>query len=221
MQDRYQQEVIKPGDKASRLAREICFASHTNCAAVRVVPHQPDNFRGPVGFVFQDHILDLIKDGDMLIETENDGAGGKPQFFTLVGTSECFKGLGWEIITMCADDFARSGRFPAIMINNVDVKRITDKNFPLVEAMFTGYGEALAESNLVNITGEIAVMKHSITAFCETDPETQLILTWAVLASASHTTTSFWMARVSCLKWTSLVYGNPATAAMVAHSLPT
>ena len=114
----------------------------------------------------------------MLEEAENDGAGGKPQFFTLIGDSEVFRGLGWEIITMTADDFARSGRFPAIIVNELNTKRISEANFPLFQATMEGYGEALREAGLVNITGETAVMKHSITAFCDTDSEEQFVLTW-------------------------------------------
>lgn len=174
----YQKEVIGPGDRASRLAQAICFASHANNGAVTIVPHQPDNFRGPVGFTWKPHILDMMRDGSMLIEVENDGAGGKPQFFTLDGTPLAMSQLGWEIITMTADDFARSGRFPAVMLNDFNVKRITDANYPLVEAVFNGFGEALAQARLVNITGEIAVMKHSITAFCDTNSDDQLVCTW-------------------------------------------
>jgi len=176
--DQYKQEVIDPGDRASQFAKEICFQSHDNCPAVRVVPHQPGNFRGPVGFVWRHHILQQMLNGNMNGEVENDGAGGKPQFFTLMSTPEVFAGLGWEIITMTADDFARSGRFPAIMANDLNVQRITDDNFELIEALLTGYGDALTKAGLVNITGEIAVMKHSITAFCETGLDVQLICTW-------------------------------------------
>jgi len=44
--------------------------------------------------------------------------------------------------------------------------------------MFRGYGDALRQSNLVNITGEIAIMKHSITAFCDIQSDEQLLVTW-------------------------------------------
>lgn len=183
----YQKEVIQPGDRASKLAKEICFQSHGNCPAVIIIPHQPGNFRGAVGFVWKKHILkqmmDYVEvDGEikwsMLEEVENDGAGGKPQFFSLVGVPEVFWNLGWEIITMVADDFARSGRFPAIMCNDINAKRITEKNFHLFQTMMGGYGQALKESGLVNITGEVAIMKHSITGFCDAGDDGQLILTW-------------------------------------------
>ncbi len=193
-------EVIQPGDRASMLGRNICYNSHDNNPAVLVVPHQPNNFRGAVGFLWQPHILEQMLEAKidpqtkkilkwtMLEQVENDGAGGKPQFFSLVGTPAVFHGLGWEIITMCADDFARSGRFPAVFLNAMDVKQITEKNFPSVNALFDGFGEALAQAHLVNITGEVAVMKHSITAFCDIDSPAQLVLTWggACIGLAHH-----------------------------------
>lgn len=174
----YRKEIVDLGDRASALAKEVCFQSHDNCPAVRVIPHQPHNFRGPVGFAWKDHILKKMLEQTMLQEVENDGAGGKPQFFTLVGTPEVFYNLGQEIIAMTADDFARSGRFPAVIDNEINIKRITDQNFHLFEAMMEGYGAALAEARLVNITGETAVMKHSVAAFCDTGADDQLVLTW-------------------------------------------
>ena len=183
MTDLYKKEIIDPGDRASRLAKEVGFASHNNCPAVVVVPHQPGNFRGPIGYTWKQHILEQMMHNNlpawtMLEEIENDGAGGKPQFFTLVSTPEVFKGLGWEIITMTADDFARSGRFPAVMVNDLNVKSITAQNFPLFQSCMEGYGEAIKQAALVNLTGEIAVMKHSVTAFCDEKSDDQLILIW-------------------------------------------
>lgn len=185
----YNEEVVKPGDRASRLAKEICYRSHRNNPAITVLAHQPNNFRGPVGFAWKKHILKQMMEyvvnaeGEIVYwtmceEVENDGAGGKPQFFTLVGTREAFYRLAWEIIVMTADDFVRTGRFPVVIDNEVQAKYITDENFPLFEAMMQGYGAALRESALVNITGEVAIMKHSITAFCDQKSDDQLILTW-------------------------------------------
>lgn len=188
MGDLYRKEVTDPGDRASQLAKDICFQSHNNCRAVSVLSHQPGNFRGPVGFLWKRHILEMMMqakvrkgkviDWTMAEEVENDGAGGKPQFYTLVADLSIFSGLGWEIIAMTADDFARTGRLPCVIDNEIQAKKITDKNFLLFAAMMRGYGEALKQSNLVNITGEFAVMKHSITAFCDTGKDDQLILTW-------------------------------------------
>ncbi|MDD5626576.1 MAG: AIR synthase-related protein [Patescibacteria group bacterium] len=190
MPDKYRTEIIDPGDQASHLAHEVCVQSYSNCPAVIIIPHQPGNFRGPVGFLWKPHILEAMARNrvdpqsealthwEMLQEVENDGAGGKPQFFTLLGIPEFFQRLGFEIITMTADDFARSGRFPAVMVNEINAKRITAENFPLFKATMEGYGEALKQSGLVNITGEIAIMKHSITAFCDTRSSAEFILTW-------------------------------------------
>lgn len=180
MTDKYKQEVIDPGDEASRIAKEICFQSHKNCQAIDIIPHQPGNFRGPVSFAWQREILDEFVKDTMFESFENDGAGGKPQFFTFMGTEKIFKNLGWEIIVMCADDFARTGRFPCIMINDINIKYINQHNLALYKAMMQGYGKALKEANLVNITGELAIMKHCITAFCEDQNlANQLILTWS------------------------------------------
>jgi len=191
--DAYKEKVINPGDLGSKLAHKICAESYDNNPAVMVVPHLPGNFRGPTGFLWRGHILSdmmkytihregenrgKVKDWTVLEEIENDGAGGKPQFFTLLGEKEAFRGLGWEIITMTADDFARSGRFPAVIVNQMDTKEITDRNFPLFQAVMEGYGEALKSARLVNLTGELAIMKHSITAFCDDGSDEQFILTW-------------------------------------------
>jgi phosphoribosylformylglycinamidine cyclo-ligase len=189
-QDFYKAEIIDPGDQASQLAHEICVKSYGNSPAVIIVPHQPGNFRGPVGFVWQRELLremthystepktGEIYDWSLIEAVENDGAGGKPQFLTLLGDLQAFRGLGWEIITMTADDFARSGRFPVVIANQMDAKKITERNFPLYQAVMEGYGAALRQSGLVNITGETAIMKHSITAFCDDGGDDQLILTW-------------------------------------------
>ena len=79
---------------------------------------------------------------------------------------------------MNADECAPSGRFPAVMVNNLDGKQVTEKNFYLVRALLEGYGEAIKQAGLVNITGEFAVMKYSITAFCDDGSDKQLVLTW-------------------------------------------
>jgi phosphoribosylaminoimidazole (AIR) synthetase len=175
---RYKEEIIKPGDKASKLAHEICVGSYNNCPAIIIIPREPGNFRGGVDFNWNKEVLRLMIEDKIRQTIQNDGAGGKPQFFTLLGTRNCFFGLGWEIIAMSADDVARKGGKAVVMSNDLNVRKITAKNYPLVEALFYGYGQALKESDQVNITGEIAVMKHSITAFCENNDEEQLVLTW-------------------------------------------
>lgn len=189
MVDQYKSEVIEPGDRASRLAKDICFASHKNCSAITVVPHQPGNFRGPIGWVWQKHILTQLADYDvdadgsvirwtMMEEKENDGAGGKLQFHALLGDAPTFYFAGWEILAMTADDFARSGRFPVVYANDLNVKKLTDENFYLYEALMRGYGDTLRLIGGVNVTGEVAIMKNSITAFCDDGSDAMLIANW-------------------------------------------
>ena len=175
----YKDEIITPGDRLSRFAHEICVGSYRNCPAVRIIPRQPGNFRGQVDFNWERNVLQTMLDDDSMTQTaQNDGAGGKPQFFTLVGTDEVFYNLGWEILEMCLEDVVRGGGYPAVMLNEANFKRITEGNYHLAEAMFRGYGEALAQAHVVNLTGEVAIMKFSITAFCDTGDDDQLVLTW-------------------------------------------
>ncbi len=185
----YKKEVVDPGDRASKLAHQVNIESYGNCPALTVVPLQPGNFRGAVGRIWNPDILRMMAetqyDGEgnvsnwRMVETDqNDGAGGKGQFLTLSNKLSAWRNFGWEIITMTADDLARTGCFPAVMINEINVKNINKKNFPIVRAIFQGYGKALNQAGLVNITGETAVMKHSITAFCDIDSPEQLCVAW-------------------------------------------
>ncbi len=178
-EDKYQEMIIAPGDRASMLAKDVCVASYNNNPAVKIIPRQPENFRGPVDFTWNKKVLQEMCYGHLCMTAQNDGAGGKPQFFTIIGTSEVFFKLGWEILVMVIDDVARGGAFPVVFWNDVNAKKVTDKNFHLIEAMFSGFSEALRESNQVNITGEFAIMNHSITAFCDSGSDEQLILNWA------------------------------------------
>lgn len=178
MPDLYKDEVIDPGDRASKLAHRICVESYSNCPAVEIVEPRRGGFRAVPRIRFGKHIAAMMGAGKMDLLVQNDGAGGKPQFFSLVGTPEVMRGLGWEIIAMCADDIARVGALPVAMSNEVQVKAITEASLPQFEAMMRGYGEALRDSHLANITGETAVMKHQITAFCDDGFPSQLILIW-------------------------------------------
>ncbi len=175
----YQREVIDPGDEVSRLGHQVCVDSYGNNPAVIVYPGGGDSFRGAVDFRWNDQVLQGMIAGRIRQTIQNDGAGGKPQFATLVSTPEVFSGLPWEVITMNADDVAAGGGFPVVMVSNIDVKGVTEKNFALCGALMDGYGVALRVSRLVNLTGETAIMRHSITAFCDTGSEEQLVLTWS------------------------------------------
>ena len=179
MSNKYNEEVVSPGDKVSKRARDTCVKSYNNNAAIEVIPRQPGNFRGAVDIAWSRHILEMMLSGKMTWNIQNDGAGGKPQFFTMIGTKEVFSRLGWEIIVMVIDDIARSGGFPVVFSNDVNAKSVTNENVHLVDAMFDGMDGILRQSNQVNTTGEFAIMKHSVTAFCDTNSKDQLILNWA------------------------------------------
>lgn len=183
--NQYKEEVVDPGDEVSKLAHQVNVASYRNNGAIHVVPDTPGNFRGQVGFVWQPHILEMMSQYDpatgewVMKEVPHcDGAGGKPQFFTLVGTEEVMDGLGWEVIVMNADDLARWGGLPVVMSNEISFKRLTKQNLRLARAAVRGYGRALVAAQLVSMTGETAVMKHSITAFCDIKSDAQLVMTW-------------------------------------------
>ncbi|MCK4592683.1 hypothetical protein KAT63_04600 [Candidatus Parcubacteria bacterium] len=190
MNDLYKKNVIDPGDEVSKMASLVCKRSFKNSKAITIVSLQPENFRGGVGYLFKPEIIKKMAECEIdpisgeitswtIIEVvQNDGAGGKPQFFTLVEDPEVFRGLGWEIIAMTADDLARLGILAIIIDNEIGVKAITKENMPAMQALFEGYELALKKSNIVNITGETAVMKHSITAFCDANSSEQLVLTW-------------------------------------------
>jgi phosphoribosylaminoimidazole (AIR) synthetase len=185
----YDKEIVEPGDRFSKVAREICVDSFNNCSALNVI-RGGDGMRTMDGFVWNKPILEAMLRGEIYEVSQSDGAGGKPQFFTLNNTPGAFRELIWEVITMNADDLACRGGFPALMLSsNIDVKGITDENWHLCKALLKGMGPALSKSKLVMMTGETAIMKHSITAFCDTGSKEQLILTWGAtshgLASTS------------------------------------
>ncbi len=181
MSDKYREEIIAPGDEVSKLARDVCVNSYGNNQAVKILPRQPGNFRGAVDIAWRRHILEMMLAGKMTWNVQNDGAGGKPQFFTLMSnrSGNTFYRLGWEIIVMVIDDIARTGGFPVVFSNDVNVKKVTSDNIHLVQAMFRGFQSVLEQTAQVNITGEFAIMPHSITAFCDEDSDKQLILNWA------------------------------------------
>ncbi len=176
--DDYHTQIVAPGDRFSELARKICVGSFKNSTAI-TIERGGGGMRAMDGFTWNRLVLEAMLRGEIYEVAQSDGAGGKPQFFTLANTPEAFRGIGWEVITMNADDLACRGGLPVLMLSsNIDMKGITNENWPLCEALITGFSDALGSSNLVLMTGETAVMKHSITAFCDTGDPSQLILTW-------------------------------------------
>lgn len=178
MDNSYHTQIVAPGDRFSELARAVCVGSFNNSPAL-TIERGGKGMRAMDGFVWNRPVLEAMLRGEIYEVAQSDGAGGKPQFFTLANTPEAFRGIGWEVIAMNADDLACRGGLPVLMLSsNIDVKGITDENWPLCEALLTGFGDALQTSNLVLLTGETAVMRHSITAFCDTGNPSQLIMTW-------------------------------------------
>lgn len=178
MDSSYHNQIVAPGDRFSKLAREVCVGSFNNSIAL-TIERGGEGMRAMDGFAWNRPVLEAMIRGEIYEVAQSDGAGGKPQFFTLANTPEAFRGLGWEVITMNADDAACRGGLPVLMLSsNIDVKGITGENWSLCKALITGFGDALNASNLVLMTGETAVMKHSITAFCDEGDPNQLILTW-------------------------------------------
>jgi phosphoribosylformylglycinamidine cyclo-ligase len=174
----YNTQIVAPGNRFSELARQICVASFTNSPAL-TIQRGGSGMRAMDGFVWNEATLRSMLDKQVYEVAQSDGSGGKSQFFTLCNTPEAFRGLGWEVITMNADDAACRGGLATMMLSsNIDVKQITDGNWHLCEALLQGFGDALKQSNLVLMTGETAVMPHCITAFCDTGSEDQLIMTW-------------------------------------------
>lgn len=164
VKDRYIEEVVSPGDKASKLARKICVDSFLNSAVVEVIQgDRRGEFRGADDFRWRGYILAGMLHGDYAMTVQNDGAGGKTNFTALKGNRTAYKQAGWEIIAMNADDIVRDGGLPVIMTNELNAKRITAKNFHLFVAFMNGYARALRLTRMINFTGETAVMKYSIT----------------------------------------------------------
>lgn len=174
----YHNQIVAPGDKFSKLARKVCIASFNNSPAL-TIQRGGAGMRAMDGFAWNETTLQAMLKRQVYEVAQSDGAGGKPQFFTLCNTPEAFQGLGWEVITMNADDAAcRGGLATMILSSNIDVKQITNENWHLCEALLEGFDEALKKANLVLMTGETAIMPHCITAFCDTGRADQLIMTW-------------------------------------------
>jgi phosphoribosylformylglycinamidine cyclo-ligase len=178
-QSDYFKEVISPGDSVSALAKKICQESLQNTQALVAMERARGSFRGAVKINWAKHILRQMLKDKMYMLPQNDGAGHKPGCFTLLSDPKHFFFLGWEIIEMCFEDIVRDGGLPVAMLaNQIDFKRITKENFPLIKALLDGYSLALKKLNASNITGETAAMKMAITTFCDSGNPSELILTW-------------------------------------------
>jgi phosphoribosylaminoimidazole (AIR) synthetase len=83
-------------------------------------------------------------------------------------------------------DILRRGGLPVIMTNFMDVKAITRENMPLLEAFWDGYAEVLREGRLINVTGETAVVRYSVTAVCDDGRPDQLLMNLAGNCTGFH-----------------------------------
>jgi len=181
----YEKEIVNPNDEASKLAHAVNMGSFQNSPAVQVIPMDPGNFRGQVGYLWAPEVAKLLYESSlhpanwtMMQCAENDGAGGKLQFHALSGDPEVFKWASNEIIAMCADDVARSGGLPVVFANEISVRRVTKENFHLFQALMDGFAWNLTENRLVSNTGETAILTDCITGFCDTGRSDMLLAVW-------------------------------------------
>lgn len=173
----YREDVIDWGDHGSQYARRVCVESFKNSPAVQIFT-AGTGFRDGVSWNFSRPVLQGMMDGTIHQTGESDGAGGKPQFFALMNDVTTFSQLGWEIIVMDADDVARRFGLPVMMFNQVDTRGLNERNIHLFRAMMDGYGMALHKTQLVNPTGELAIMKTCITGLWSEGHPEMLVLTW-------------------------------------------
>jgi phosphoribosylaminoimidazole (AIR) synthetase len=175
-EDRYQREVVEPNDKASQLASEICRQSAGNNEVI--ITEAGEGFRGGNLLSLNAAVLIAMLKRKMKFLIGSDGAGHKPEFHAFLKTKRAFRRLGWDLITMLADDMWTKGALPVLISNQVDAKKVTDKNFPFVEALFEGYGKGLRQAGIINSAGEFAIMRYAITGFPDDGSPRQLLMTW-------------------------------------------
>jgi phosphoribosylaminoimidazole (AIR) synthetase len=186
-EDRYKKMVIEPGDQMSELAHRVNEQSYGNSKAIEMIPGLSDWTREP-GYVPVPHICRLMAERTdtpqgchpVMWETQStDGGGHKPNVIAAVGSVEAFWGLGAEPIIMNDHDILRRGGLPAVMTNFMDIKTVTPENVHLMKAFWGGYAEAAKEAGVVNVTGETAVVRYSVTAFCDHGRKDQLLMNLA------------------------------------------
>lgn len=194
-EDRYKDNVIDPGDRASEVAYQVNVKSYENNQAVEMVLGKKSDWTMEAGYVPRPEICRLMAerismpDGKrpVMWETQStDGGGHKPNVIAAVGTKEAFRGVGAEPVIMNDHDILRRGGFPAIMTSFMDIKAINDENLHLLEAFWDGYSDVLKEAGLVNITGESAVVSYGVTAFCDDGSKNQLLMNLAGNCTGFH-----------------------------------
>lgn len=185
--DRYTEEVLSKDELVARYAHGINLKTYDFNPAVAICPLEPGNFRGRVGSCWKPHIHRMfgknkfdaqsnLVDWTMLDMDQCDGLGGKPQFFTLIGTPEIMRRQGHDLLAMSADDLR--GALPTIISNVICFKRITEENLYLAQALFDGYLDVLEKLGIASVTGETAVMRNQITGFSDQSSDSQLVYVW-------------------------------------------
>ncbi|MEY2640735.1 MAG: hypothetical protein RL150_128 [Candidatus Parcubacteria bacterium] len=184
MKTAYDETIVDPGDRASKLAHSVCVNSFGNNSIIEVAPiDRSGSFRGPVDYVYRSDISRAIGDGRVLFIDQNDGAGSKPHFAGILGTEEAFGNLGYEVLAMCVDDIARFGGMPVAVANQVDARAITSKNIHLFQALMRGFTCALRDSRCICTTGETAIMTRNITGFGDDGGPDSL---WMTHSASAH-----------------------------------
>ncbi|MEI6587573.1 MAG: AIR synthase-related protein [Candidatus Moraniibacteriota bacterium] len=181
----YEKEVITPGNMASALAFRTNGESFGNCQAIEIVLDDRPEWQSEVGFVFKPHINALMNER---VETPGgmrpvmwqlpttDGGGHKSEIIAALGTPEAFLGLGRDLVVMMDHDVLRRGAMPCVTTNFYDTKAITKDNIHLLRAYLQGLGNANKEAGVANLTGESAVVRYAVTAFCDRNLESQLFM---------------------------------------------
>lgn len=183
--DPYKETVIDPGAQASMLGYRTNVESFGNCEAIEVVLDSRPEWQKEVGVVFKSHINNLMNER---VDTPGgvkpvmwqipttDGGGHKPEVGGAIGTEEAFEGLGQDLTVMQDHDILRRGGKPCYTTNFYDAKSISSDNIHLLAAYFRGLGKALREACLANLTGESAVVRYAVTAFCDRNLTSQLLM---------------------------------------------
>ncbi|MFZ2778184.1 MAG: AIR synthase-related protein [Candidatus Moraniibacteriota bacterium] len=183
--DPYQEKVIKPGNMASAMAFQTNGESFGNCKAIEIVLDSRPEWQSEVGVVFLPHINSLMSER---VETPGgrkpvmwqipttDGGGHKPGIVGALGTVDAFQGLGHDLVVMQDHDILRRGGLPCYMTNFYDTKAITENNIHLLRAYLQGLGNAYREAGVANVTGESAVVRYAVTAFCDQNQGSQLLM---------------------------------------------
>lgn len=175
----YRTEVVDPNDRVSQLAAQVCVQSRGNNPFLEAVDRSRGSFRGMVGFRWSRSILEAMMRREICELPQADGAGHKPQAYSFLGNPLRFRQLAWELAAMNYDDIAITGGLPVAMLSSIiDAARATPENLRHFEAIFAGATQMLADTKTIMLTGETALMRYAITAFCDEQDPRQLLLCW-------------------------------------------